>query len=253
MTETRSLGFVLPLVMIWVAMLALLAAELTSTARVQLRLAAAMRDAAISEAAADGAIRHMMYGLRYVRRPPTRDAVATLRIGEAVVTVAIEDESEKINPNRADFGRLRDLMVQLGIAPHLARLLAGEIVDWRTRNPESVLGGHKLARYQAGGLPYRTADRAFNSVTELRQMPEMTREIFALLRPFLFVYHTGPAPAADMTASAATPAPDHQSQVLRITAVAVVGDRARFVRSAVVRLRVTAGDNRDPPRVLTWE
>ena len=59
----RSRGFALVIVPWSMAMLALLGTQLTSTARLQMRLAAAARDTAIAEAAADGAIQHVMFAL----------------------------------------------------------------------------------------------------------------------------------------------------------------------------------------------
>src|SRR6202011_359383 len=63
-------GFVLLIVLWSVGLLALLGAQLTATARVQLRMAMVARDTAIVEAAADGAIRQAMFAVSFDGRTP---------------------------------------------------------------------------------------------------------------------------------------------------------------------------------------
>ena len=96
----------------------------------------------------------------------------------------------------------------------------------------------------------------------------MTPDILARLRPWLSVYHEGDVDdpgTATLAGVAVADAGNSKSGgrlfsgniVMRVTAVAAIPGRARFVRSAVVRIRAdpdaeaeTAGDL---VQILTWE
>lgn len=259
-------GFALVIVLWSMALLALLAAQLTSTARVQLRLAANTRDAAVAEAAADGAIREAMFALAggaAIGSPGQRTRV---RIGDAVVDVMLDDEAAKINPNATSLRLLRGLLVAVGVDQARAARLAGEIVDWRNRSTDSMLGGPKIDQYRMHGLPYRSADRPFDSVDEIALIPDMTGDIVARLSPWLSVWHEGDvstqsttSPVESVMADASVsrvgaPGPGYRSGnlIMRVTATAVVHGQTRFVRSAVVRIRELGTSDGALFQILTW-
>jgi general secretion pathway protein K len=264
----RSRGFALVIVLWSLGMLALLGTQLTATTRVQLRLATQARDQAEAEAAADGAAREAAFILLGGGRVGSPARPMRVRVGEVDVNILAEDEAAKINPNAVSKDVLRGLLVAIGVDQARAALLAGEIADWRTRSQDSVLGGLKIDQYRDHGLPYRSGDHPFYSVDEIGLIPDMTPEILARLRLWLSVYHEGgvsdpsgasPAAAAIGDAGmshsgAAGPGFVSGNVVWRVTAAAVIPGRARFVRSAVVRLRgeATAADG-DPVQILTWE
>jgi general secretion pathway protein K len=267
---SHSRGYALVIVLWSIGLLALLGTQLTTTTRVQLRLATQGRDQAIAEAAADGAIRETMFLLLGGLPVGAADRPFRRRIGGVDVWIQTEDDAGKINPNAASRDVLRGLMVSVGVDQPRAALLSGEIADWRTRTESSVLGGMKIDRYRDHRLPYRWGDRGFTSVDEIGLVPDMIPEILSRLRPWLSVYHeggvadlTGGSPASAAVADAklanraVEPAFSGQNIVVHVTAVASVADRAKFVRSAVLRLRgnVTpeAGAMRSVIQVLTWE
>jgi general secretion pathway protein K len=269
--DSRSRGFALVIVLWSLVMLALFGTQLTATTRAQQRLAIQARDQAVVEAAADGATREAMFVLLGRGQIGSSRRPMHIRIGEADVDILTDDEAGKINPNAVSRDVLRGLIMAVGVDPARAAQIAGEIADWRIRNPASVLGGLKIDQYRERGLPYRSGDRPFSSVDEMALLPDMTPDILARLRPWLSVYHEGsvsdpggasPAGVAvgDTGLSRANAAGSSfvsQNVVMRVVAAAVVPGRARFVRSAVVRLRTDAatdpgtGDNLI--QVLTWE
>ncbi len=182
-----------------------------------------------------------------------------------------EDEARKINPNSVSRDVLRNLLVAVGVELPQAGLLSGAMADWRNRGRASVLGGQKIDQYRDRRLPYRSGDHQFASVDEIGLVAGMTADILDRLRPWLSVYHEGgvsdaaglsPAAVAvsdsRLTAGGAT-VPDIVSRnvIMRVSATAVVGGRARFVRRAVVRLRhgsgAPASGMRDLLQVLAWE
>jgi general secretion pathway protein K len=269
--DSRSRGFALVIVLWSLGMLALFGTQLTATTRAQLRLAIQARDQAVVEAAADGATREAMFVLLGGGRIGSSRRPMHVRIGEADVDVLTDDEAGKINPNAVSKDVLRGLLVAVGVDSARAAQIAGEIADWRIRNPASVLGGLKIDQYREHGLPYRSGDHPFSSLDEMALLPDMTPDILARLRPWLSVYHEGsvsdpggasPAGVAVgdtglSRAGAASSNSVSQNIVMRVMAAAVIPGRARFVRSAVVRLRTDAatepGTGGNLIQVLTWE
>ena len=249
-------------------MLALLGTQMTAATRVQLRLAAQARDQAMAEAAAEGAIRQSAFILLGGGRPGPAGAPMRIQVGGVTVVVSASDEAAKIDPNAASPDAWRALLAAVGVDPPRAAALAGEIADWRTNTPASTIGGAKIDLYQDRNLPYRSADHPFYSVDEIGLVPDMTPDILARLRPWLSVYHEGDVadataatPAgmavADAGSSSSGESIPGRNVIMRVTAAAAIPGRARFVRSAVVRIRAdpaaeaeTAGDL---VQILTWE
>jgi general secretion pathway protein K len=222
----------------------------------------------MAEEAAEGAIRQATFILLGGRRLGVAGAPMRMRIGEVEVAMSATDEAAKIDPNAASKDVWRALLVAVGVDPARATALAGEIADWRTRTTASTLGGAKIDLYRDRGLPYRSADHPFYSVDEIGLVPDMTPDILARLRPWLSVYHegnvddpTGATPAgvavADAVSSNSGNGSSGRNIIMRVTALAAIPGRARFVRSAVVRIRAdpaaepeAAGDL---VQILTWE
>jgi general secretion pathway protein K len=259
-------GFALVIVLWSLGMLALLGTQVTATTRVQLRLVAQARDEAMAEAAAEGAINQATFILLGGGRLGAAGAPMRIRIGGAEVAISAADEAARIDPNAISKDVWRALLVAVGVDPARATALAGEIADWRTRTAASTSGGAKIDVYRDHGLPYRSADHPFYSVDEIALIPDMTPDILARLRPWLSVYHedavddpTGATPAGLAVAGGSGSGNGLSSHnvIMRVTAIAAIPGRARFVRSAVVRIRAdpaaepeTAGDL---VQVLTWE
>jgi general secretion pathway protein K len=266
-----SRGFALLIVLWSLAILALLGTRLTATAVTQLRVAADARNQAQAEAAADGAIRQAMFVLLGGGEIGTAAAPMRVRIGGAVVDVVAVDQAGKINPNSVSPTVLRGLLAALGVDPPLAARLAGEIADWRNRSVDSSLGGKKIDAYRDRGLPYRSGDHRFLSVDEIGLVADMTPEILDRLRPWLSVYQEGDVKASGgaspvaaaigdarmLNPAAGQPLAASRNVILRVTATAVLRGPARFVRSAVLRMRASPGPQparvADLIQVLAWE
>jgi general secretion pathway protein K len=266
----RQRGFALVIVLWSMALLALLGGQMTAASRVQQQLAARARDRAVAEAAADGATREAMFILLGGGHVGSADRPTRLRVGPADVTLFAEDEAVRINPNVVSRDAMRGLLAAVGIDQARAALLADEIADWRSNDPESLLGGLKIDQYREHGLPYRSGDHGFYSVDEIGLVPDMTPEVLARLGPYLSVYHEGGvsdpgggSPAAAAIGDTANSGPGTAgldfvsgNVVMRVTAVAVIPGGARFVRSAVVRIRFDAPDaatGAGLAQILTWD
>jgi general secretion pathway protein K len=274
----RERGFALLIVLWSLGLLSLLAAQVTSGARTETRLAANLRGAAIAAAAADGAVMETAYRLRIGAWAPD-GVVRPLVVGQSRVAVRATDERGLINPNRATVPLLRALLRQLGVATSRADQIATSIVDFRIRSPTSLMGGLKITPYRAAGLDYGPTGRPFGDVDGLAVVVGMRPDIMARLDPFLTVdtdnpvipaLATGPVLAAvaeleDLAARTGQPvqglpptsvggAPAPQgAMVVRVTATARAADGSLFTRSATLRLTDNAGAGVVPIRVIRWD
>jgi general secretion pathway protein K len=274
----RERGFALLIVLWTLGLLSLLAAQVTSGARTETRLAANLRGAAIAAAAADGAVMETAYRLRIGAWAPD-GVVRPLAVGEVRVAVRATDERGLVNPNRATVPLLRALLRQVGVPTSRADQLATAIVDFRLRGPTSLMGGLKITPYRAAGLDYGPTGRPFGDVEGLAVVLGMRPDILARIDPFLSVdtdnavtpaLASGPVRAAiaeleDVAARTGQPvqglpppsvggtAAPQGAMVVRVTAAARAADGSLFTRAATLRLTDNAGPGVVPIRVIRWD
>jgi general secretion pathway protein K len=254
-------GFALLIVLWTLVLLTLLVSGLTASGRGEVKLAENLRDAAVAEAAADGAAQEAIFRLAAGQWTPAL-VPHELRVGDAVVTVRIQDEADLINPNNAPVALLAALLRAVGADSGTAQMLAGEINDFHDA------GGADRSRYIAAGLPYGPAMRDFRDVSELRMVPGMTPVLYARLAPHLSVWKgpvvkpdaIDPVVAAAFGDAFASGQPSRRRQravddrlFARITATADSGG-ARFSRIAEVQVFDQAADSLRPPpyQIMSW-
>jgi general secretion pathway protein K len=259
-------GFALVIVLWTLVLLTLLVSGLTASGRGEVKLAENLRDAAVAEAATDGATQEAIFRLVAGQWAPTA-VPHDMRFGGAVVTVRIQDEADLVNPNNAPVALLAALLRQVGAAEPIAQVLAAEISQYRSR------GGADLSAYIAARLPYGPAMRDFRDVKELRLLPGMTEDLLVRLAPHLTVWNPLPVvpDAMDPVVAAAfrnagpnggfevedppRPQPRRLNSPLfaRVDATAAVGG-ARFDRVAEVQVfGQSVSSGRPPPyRILSW-
>jgi general secretion pathway protein K len=259
-------GFALLIVLWTLVLLTLITSGLTASGRGEVKLAGNLRDAAVAEAAADGAVQETIFHLVAGQWAPG-PGLHEVRVGNAVVIVRVEDELGLINPNSAPLPLLAALLRDVGADARTARILADAIVQFHDA------GGADPSAYIAAGLPYGPAMRNFRTVSELRLVAGMTPALYARLAPHLSVVKlatTIPDGADPVVATAFSDAGPNggfepndntrdasQSQsgllVVRITAMASFGT-AQYSRLAEVRV---LGQTRRPPRpapyrIMSW-
>ena len=113
-------GFALVLVLCVLAVLSVIAVTLIRETREETRFEGAVIEDAKAEALAEGGIQQTMAELL---TPPGNGAWEAdgeshqIRLGEGVVVVRIEDESGRIDLNRADLATLESMLVSTGLPP----------------------------------------------------------------------------------------------------------------------------------------
>lgn len=243
----RQRGFALLIVLWTLALLALLGSTVLATARQDAQQARNLRDAAVLQAAAHGAVQQAIFRLldNSNRHWPADDVPRPVQIGSTMVVVRIQDENDKVNPNIAASALLRALLVQVGANPMVASNVADAIAAWRLGGGAPGQTSATTALYAAAGRAYAPSGAPFGSLDELGDVLGMTPELLLRLRPHLTLYTDDDPDAATRDpvvaralaamGDASTGAAPEGPQVVSITARARGRGRAQFAEREVVR------------------
>lgn len=106
----------------------------------------------------------------------------------AVVTVALQAESGKIDLNAAQPNLLRRLLISAGVDVSRADMLVDRILDWRDQDDPRRPLGAEVDAYLDAGRTVGPANRALHSIDELRRVLGMTSAPFSQLRSAVTVY-----------------------------------------------------------------
>jgi general secretion pathway protein K len=230
-TERNQRGFALLVVLWTVALLALLGTYLVVAAHERLAMASDLRTAATMESAADGATQHAIFELLKGQWTPD-GTIRTIRVGAVEVSVFLEDEALKLNPNQASDADLQALLQQLSVNQRSAATLAAAIVDWRTPGGGAqTLGGTATAN-DGSDRNDRSPGIPFARLVDLAAVPGMTPNIMQRLRPHLTLFAVSDPDLVPATGGADAVNAMH---VLGILAVARGPNRAMFARHVIVR------------------
>lgn len=255
-------GFALLIVLWSLALLALLGTRVTSAGRTEAQLARNMRDAAVAEAAADGAVHQAVFHLldrsegRWVADGRAR------RIDGAGVSISVlpQNPAGLVNPNSAPPALMAALIREVGGDPRAAPTIAAAIFDWRTPGQIASPGGAKARDYAAAGRAFAPPGKPFTDVDEMGAVLGMTPALLAALRPHLSLHNFGRIELAFANpvvlralaaAGVGQPKLDQVGPVVLLRADATLANGAGFTRRAVVLL-TPATDGR-PFRILSWE
>lgn len=251
-------GFALLIVLWTMVLLTLLATRIMAVGRSEAQIGANLRDAAITEAAADGAVHDALFHLlAFGERRWTPAGRRRVAFPSASVDVTVENLAGRVNLNTASAELLGALLDALGVEAHQAASLLAAIVDWRAPGQRRGSYGAKSLQYQAAGRDYGPPGAPFQTVDELGDVLGMTPALLARLRPHLTIWgENDPDPVfADplvlaalrtLGNDAAVPGSDgSDTLVLAITADANGPAGSHFVRHAVVEIAPS-------PRGKSW-
>jgi general secretion pathway protein K len=251
----RSGGFALIIVLWTLVLIAFIFAQLTSSGRTEIRIAGNLVANAQAEAALDGAVFQTIFNLSDAspeRRWPLDGTARELAVGDSRVSVRIEDEAARINPNLASPALLEALLGAAGLDRESAQRLVAAIREWigaplAVRPKDAV-----SADYRAAGLDYEPPGAPLETIDELGRVLGMTPAVLAAIRPHLSLFgppqpdasHADPVVAAILAAGApgnpiaASPRNPQAPDVVtaRITADADGPGNARVRHVAVVRV-----------------
>lgn len=241
-------GGVLVVVLWLLALLSLMAASYSTTARTETRLTATQLQAAQARGLAEAGV---WLGLQQLLQPAPSDGVKTqalsgIPLGAGVIDVQIQDEAGKIDLNTARPEILLGLVQSAGADPVDALAIRDAILDWRDRDNLRRAAGAEDADYRTKGLNDGAKDGPFNSIEELRAVMGMTEPVFQNMRPALTLYSHQPGIAGTVAVAQAVVAvpgatPEAVKSFLDQRAVATHGTPATSPSSGGLDSRYLAG------------
>jgi general secretion pathway protein K len=189
----RQRGYALLIVLWSLALLALLGTQVLATSRQETQLARNLRDSAVLEAAANGAVQRAIFATldSSAGHWPADGITRVLVIGGIPVAVRIDDEAGKVNPNYASTALLQALLSQVGADPATAGAVAAAITQWRDATSVPGHPSPAVAQYTAAGRAYAPTGAPFASLDELGAVLGTTPALLAQLRPHLTVFTDG--------------------------------------------------------------
>jgi len=187
----RQRGFALLIVLWMLVLIAFVVGYVVSTGRREIQIATNIAANATASAAADGAVYQAIFALanpRQEQRPALNGTIRELAIGRSVVSLRLEDENGRINPNLASARLLEGLLRAVGTEAGAAADLADAITQWvgsarRLRSPDEL-----AAEYRAAGLNYAPPETPLEGLDELLRVRGMTAQQFSAIRPHLTLF-----------------------------------------------------------------
>ncbi len=189
MADRHDRGFALLIVLWWTVLLALLGTQLAGAGRLEVKRSGNVRDAAVADAAAEGALQTAAFHLLENGKDKwaADGAIHTMPLTGGSASIGISDETSKIGLNQATAGLLAALMSLLGEDHQQAVVLADAILDWRTSSATTRSSTAKAAAYTT----YAAPGSDFETLSELGLVKGMTPALLQRLTPYLTVYQTG--------------------------------------------------------------
>ncbi len=262
----RERGFALLIVLWAMVLLAILAAQVTGSGRAESHLAAALRQSAQLEEAANGAVYETIWHLvdGSGEQWPVAAGVYELDEPGAHVRVEIEDERGKLDINQVPEPLLESLFLALGFDSGTARNAAVGITDW---HQQGGTDDGAASQYRADGRLWGPPGQEFERLDELKLVRGVTPALYKAARPYLtlaleqgpWLQYAGPTVQAAIeiarrTANLSVDAPDTRGPtVLKLTVTAEGPDHSRFIRRVLLRLDGSLSGPAWKFRFLSWE
>lgn len=189
-------GVALVIVLWIVTLLTVIAASFLFAMRTETKVVANTMARAKAEAAAEAGVQRALFEVYKPFQDTERwqaDGVThTWQYGGAEIAVMMQDESGKIDINRAADQLLRGLFVSQGASDEEAASLMDAIADWRDPDTLKRLKGAEEAEYVAAGRNYKPANAAFQSNEELKLVLGMTASLYQRIEPHITIFSRQP-------------------------------------------------------------
>jgi general secretion pathway protein K len=184
-------GFALIVVLWFLVLIGSIGIALILHARSETAIARNVRAAAEAEALADDGIARAAFNLLdpvKADRWPFDGSPHRINLPDGYVTVQIEDETNKINPNLATAELMAGLFEAVGLERNRARHLGGATADWVSDDGDPSEFGAKADQYRAAGKKYGPPNAPLETLDDLNLVLGMTPDVLAKVRPYLTLY-----------------------------------------------------------------
>lgn len=190
--KRRQSGVALVLVLWVITLLSVIAGNFAFSMRGEAKIARNLVSTAQAQALADAGVQKAWFELS---KPPTdlqrwqANGVAhQFTMGDAVLTVTLQDETGKIDLNTASDALLQGLFKSVGLNEEASVALVDAVVDWRDADKLRRLHGAEEDNYHAAGKSYIPTNTPFETVDELQRVLGMSPDLYRKLAPALTVY-----------------------------------------------------------------
>lgn len=102
--------------------------------------------------------------------------------------ISIQDESGKVDLNKASQKLLNGLVRLAGAELEQSNQIVDAILDWRDRDNLTRVNGAEDNEYETLGYPYGAKDSLFNSIGELLQVAGMSPSLYRKIKPLITVH-----------------------------------------------------------------
>jgi general secretion pathway protein K len=187
----RQRGFALLIVLWMLVLITFIVGYVISTGRREIQISMNIAANAAASAAADGAVFQTIFALsnpRADQRPAADGSIRKVEVGRSVVTLRLEDENGRINPNLASAKLLEGLLRAVGTGANAAADLADAITQWVGSASKLRDADQLAAEYRAAGLNYAPPETPVESIDELLRVRGMTAQEFAAIRSHLTLF-----------------------------------------------------------------
>ncbi len=265
----RQRGFALLIVLWTMVMLALLSTQITGAGRSEAQLAAALRNAAQLQAAADGAIDetiwHILDGNGAQWQPG--DGAYDIKEPGALVHVTVEDERGKMDINQVPPQLMAGLFSVLGADAATAKALSTAVADWRSQSSPGDAESSVPPEYRMDGRAWGPPGQEFERLDELMLVRGMTPQMYQAALPYLtldleqapWLQYASPLmltaidKAKHLSGVTVEAADTRGPVVMRMEATAIGQGGERFVRRVLMRLDGTLSGPAWKYRILEWD
>ncbi len=139
----------------------------------------------------ESVLRDSLYGPSDPWHRPGRLFPDTVRMGDIVYRVSLQDAGAGLNLNRASESELRRLLGALRVDFGKADRLAQAIADWRDPDDDPRARGAEKSQYLRESGPVLPRNGPFQSLEELRSVRGMDDDVYRRLVPHLRLLGTG--------------------------------------------------------------
>jgi general secretion pathway protein K len=188
----RQNGVALVLVLWVITLLAVIAGNFAFSMHGEAQIARNLLSSAQAQAQADAGVQLAWFELT---KPPTDalrwrgDAVVHEYVSEgALLRVAIQDESGKIDLNAASEPLLKGIFKSVGLGDNESTALVDAVQDWKDADKLRRLHGAEEDEYRAAGKRNMPSNAPFSTLNELQGVLGMTPDVYRKLAPSLTIY-----------------------------------------------------------------
>ncbi|MGI4747388.1 MAG: hypothetical protein ACRYGI_17265 [Janthinobacterium lividum] len=261
--------------MLWtLVLISLLVSTIAASGSGRTRQAADLKRNVQLRAEADGGIEeavfHLLDGSK--ARWPADGPLHVIKRGDTVLSMHIDTEAGKVNPNRASQDLLAALFQTLGLDTRAALTTATQMIVWR-------FAGAQTAGEHGNGRDYLPPGAPFESIPEVGLVSGITPTLLARLAPHLSLYRDNDpeavsadpvvqqalaiaAGSGDTARQSAIATSNQQGNgrdesVVSVTSEARDSSGRRFVRRAIVLIgsdpQANGKPDQRPFQIMTWD